>query len=60
MQLPEIDRETILSQRLDEIQRFQDKRNLVQMLREQRGEMDSAAKGSKRQCNPLHLNSGLY
>ncbi|KAL5520841.1 RTF1 [Sanghuangporus sanghuang] len=48
LQMPEIERENIISQRMDEIQRFQDKRNLDQMLREQRGEVDSVSRAAKR------------
>lgn len=48
MQLPEIEREAILAQRLEELQRIQDKRNLDQMLRAQRGEPDGVSKAAKR------------
>ncbi|KAH8112899.1 plus-3-domain-containing protein [Phellopilus nigrolimitatus] len=46
MQLPEIERENILAQRLEEMQRIQDKRNLDQMLRAQRE--DNVSKAAKR------------
>ena len=48
MQLSEIEREHALAQRLEERQRIQDKRNLDQMLKAQRGEGDSVAKAAKR------------
>ncbi|KAH8104439.1 plus-3-domain-containing protein [Phellopilus nigrolimitatus] len=46
MQLPEIERENILAQRLEEMQLIQDKRNLDQMLRAQRE--DNVSKAAKR------------
>ncbi|TFK52972.1 plus-3-domain-containing protein [Heliocybe sulcata] len=52
LSMPEIEREEILAQRLEEMQRIQDKRNLDQMLRAQRNggiESDSVAKAAKRQ-----------
>ncbi|KAI5120538.1 hypothetical protein M0805_004546 [Coniferiporia weirii] len=48
MQLPEIERENILAQRQEEIQRVVDKRNLDQMLRLQRGDADNVSKAAKR------------
>lgn len=48
MELPEVEREEILSQRMEEMQRLQDKRNLDQMHRAQRGESDSVSKAAKR------------
>lgn len=50
MQLPEIERENILAQRQEEIQRVVDKRNLDQMLRLQRGDADNVSKAAKRTC----------
>ena len=41
---------------MDEIQRFQDKRNLDQMLREQRGETDSVSKAAKRNVSAISIN----
>jgi RNA polymerase-associated protein RTF1 len=52
MQMPEVEREDILAQRLEEMQRMQDKRNLDQMLKAQnsRGaEPDSVSKAAKRE-----------
>ncbi|KZT28301.1 plus-3-domain-containing protein [Neolentinus lepideus HHB14362 ss-1] len=52
LSMPEIEREEILAQRLEEMQRNQDKRNLEQMLRAQRNggvESDSVARAAKRQ-----------
>lgn len=49
MQLPEIEREATIAQRLEELQRIQDKRNLDQMLRAQRGEPEVVAKAAKRE-----------
>ena len=48
MDLPEVEREEILSQRMEEMQRLQDKRNLDQMHRAQRGESDNVSKAAKR------------
>ncbi|KLO18877.1 plus-3-domain-containing protein [Schizopora paradoxa] len=48
MELPEVEREEILSQRMEEMQRLQDKRNLDQMHRAQRGESDNVSKAAKR------------
>lgn len=51
MQMSEIDREDILTQRLEERQRIQDKRNLDQMLKELNhhgNEPDSVSKAAKR------------
>lgn len=49
MRMSEIEREDILTQRLEEMQRIQDKRNLDQMLKAQsgRGE-ESVSKAAKR------------
>ncbi|PSR75690.1 hypothetical protein PHLCEN_2v8981 [Hermanssonia centrifuga] len=49
MQKSEIDREDILAQRLEEMQRIQDKRNLDQMLRERTGGDETVSKAAKRQ-----------
>ncbi|KAA1472016.1 plus-3-domain-containing protein [Dentipellis sp. KUC8613] len=50
MEMPEIQREELLAQRLEEMQRIQDKRNLDQMLKAQQGsEGDSVARAAKRQ-----------
>jgi hypothetical protein len=51
MQMSEFDREEVLAQRLEEMQRIQDKRNLDQMLKEQSnrgGDPDSVSKAAKR------------
>jgi RNA polymerase-associated protein RTF1 len=51
--MPEIEREEVLAQRLEEMQRIQDKRNLDQMLKAQKersGEGDSVSKAAKRVC----------
>ena len=49
MEMTEIEREDILAQRQEEIQRIQDKRNLDQMLRDRTGAGDdSVAKAAKR------------
>lgn len=52
MQLSEIDRENVLAQRLEELQRIQDKRNLDQMLKAQRGDGDNVSKAAKRTFRP--------
>ncbi len=47
--MPEIEREEVLAQRLEELQRITDKRNLDQMLKAQKaGDGDSIAKAAKR------------
>jgi hypothetical protein len=49
MQMSEIEREDILSQRLEEKQRLKDKRIISQMVKEQRsGESESVSKAAKR------------
>lgn len=49
MQMPEIEREEILSQRLEEKQRLKDKRIISQMVKDQRGgESESVSKAAKR------------
>jgi hypothetical protein len=51
MQMSEIEREGILAQRVEEMQRIQDKRNLDQMLKDQSNraaEVDSVSKAAKR------------
>jgi RNA polymerase-associated protein RTF1 len=62
-QMSEIEREDILSQRLEEMQRIQDKRNLDQMLKAQNGrgaEPDSVSKAAKREhSRTLEAESGL-
>ena len=53
MEMPEIEREELIAQRLEEMQRIQDKRNLDQMLKAQKersGEGDSVSKAAKRMC----------
>jgi hypothetical protein len=59
--MPEIEREEVLAQRLEELQRITDKRNLDQMLKAQKdGDGDSVAKAAKRgflnNCSQAHLN----
>lgn len=53
MQMSEIEREDILSQRLEEMQRILDKRNLDQMLKAQSGRNgeESVAKAAKRKAS---------
>ena len=46
--MPEIEREGILEQRLEEMQRFQDARNLDQMVKAQKGGESEASKVPKR------------
>lgn len=53
MEMSEIEREDILAQRLEEMQRIQDKRNLDQMLKAQSGRSkangdESVSKAAKR------------
>jgi hypothetical protein len=50
MQMFEIEREDILAQRLEEMQRIQDKRNLDQMLKGVRTDADSVSKAAKCSC----------
>lgn len=56
--MPEIEREEVLAQRLEELQRIQDKRNLDQMFKatkEGGGEDDSVSKAAKRTHLTPHL-----
>ena len=46
--MPEIEREGILEQRLEEMQRFQDARNLDQMVKAQKGGETEVSKVPKR------------
>lgn len=46
--MPEIEREGILAQRLEEMQRLQDARNLDQMVKAQKGGEGEASKVPKR------------
>ena len=46
--MPETEREGILEQRLEEMQRFQDARNLDQMVKAQKGGETEASKAPKR------------
>uniref|UniRef100_A0A0W0F0V2 Plus3 domain-containing protein n=1 Tax=Moniliophthora roreri TaxID=221103 RepID=A0A0W0F0V2_MONRR len=49
MQMSEVEREEILAQRAEEMQRIHDKRALSQMVKDQRADGDSVAKAAKRQ-----------
>ncbi|KAH9988251.1 hypothetical protein BJV74DRAFT_839646 [Russula compacta] len=50
LEMPEIEREEVIAQRLEELQRITDKRNLDQMLKAQKdGDGDSVARAAKRQ-----------
>ncbi|KAN0107257.1 hypothetical protein V8E52_010309 [Russula decolorans] len=50
LEMPEIEREGVIAQRLEELQRITDKRNLDQMLKARKdGDGDSVAKAAKRQ-----------
>jgi RNA polymerase-associated protein RTF1 len=50
LEMPEIEREGVLAQRLEELQRITDKRNLDQMLKAQKaGDGESIVKAAKRQ-----------
>lgn len=56
MQMPEIEREEILSQRLEELQKIQDKKAISRMARMgTRGEADSVSKAAKRPCCTTYL-----
>lgn len=58
MEMTEIEREDILAQRQEEIQRIQDKRNLDAMLRDRTGTgEDSVSKAAKRQSRVLEVLS---
>lgn len=53
MEMSEIEREELLAQRQEEMQRIQDKRNLEQMLKAQSGHAeDSVSKAAKRELIP--------
>ncbi|KAF9269503.1 plus-3-domain-containing protein [Marasmius fiardii PR-910] len=49
MQMSEVEREEILSQRAEEMQRIQDKKALQQMIKDQRADGESVSKAAKRQ-----------
>ena len=55
--MPEIEREGILEQRLEEMQRFQDARNLDQMVKAQKGVETEASKVPKRTCLIVSVGS---
>lgn len=50
MQMSEVEREAILGERLEEMQRIIDKREVDKMFKEQKGGDDSVAKAAKRPC----------
>lgn len=53
LEMSEIEREELLAQRQEEMQRIQDKRNLDQMLKAQSGHTeDSVSKAAKRESPP--------
>lgn len=52
--MPEIEREGILEQRLEEMQRFQDARNLDQMVKAQKGGEAEGSKIPKRAHSSVH------
>ena len=49
MSLPELEREDILAGRLEEMQKYLDRKNLQELLRAQRGDNDNVSKAAKRQ-----------
>ena len=58
MQMSEVEREEVLAQRLEEMQRIQDKRNLDEMLRAQKdraNDFDGVTKTAKRSHCLTHL-----
>ena len=58
LQMAEIEREEIISQRLEEKQRLKDKRMISQMVKEQRGgEGESVSKAAKRSFICFACNS---
>lgn len=51
LDMPEVEREEILAQRQEELQRIQDKRNLDQMFRDRTGGgEESVSKAAKSKC----------
>jgi hypothetical protein len=57
--MPEIEREELLAQRQEELQRITDKRNLDQMLKAQKaGDGDSISKAAKR-ASIIELSSSI-
>ena len=59
LEMSEIEREDILAQRQEEMQRIQDKRNLEQMLKAQSGHGDdSVSKAAKRERVALDVLHG--
>ncbi|KAK7449230.1 RNA polymerase-associated protein rtf1 [Stygiomarasmius scandens] len=49
LEMSEFDREEILAQRMEEVQKIKDKRAISQMVNAQRSELDGVAKAAKRQ-----------
>ena len=59
MDMAEIEREDIMAQRQEEMQRIQDKRNLDLMLKQQQGGADeTVSKAAKRECLVLARDDG--
>ena len=60
MDMSEIEREELLAQRQEEMQRIQDKRNLEQMLKAQSGHAeDSVSNAAKRESTRAHVRRCL-
>jgi RNA polymerase-associated protein RTF1 len=57
--MPETEREDILSQRMEEMQRFQDKVNLDRMLKAQKGSPDTSSDPVARAAKRKYPNSIL-
>ncbi|KAF8678095.1 RNA polymerase II C-terminal domain phosphoserine binding [Rhizoctonia solani] len=59
LEMPETEREDILSQRMEEMQRFQDKVNLDRMLKAQRGSPDASSDPVAKAAKRKHTSIGV-
>lgn len=58
LQLPEVEREAVLAARLEELQRYQDKVNLENMLKAQSGGGDELANQKRILCSFFEICKG--
>ena len=58
--MPEVEREEILAQRQEELQRIQDKRNLDQMLRDRTGGGDDSVSKAAKSMYSAHYIPALF
>ena len=57
--MSEFDREEILAQRMEEVQKIKDKRAISQMVNAQRSELDGVAKAAKRAWFYYNLDTNI-